>query len=134
MTNHAFFIAGINAVGNELNLEVGEVNMRKPSCRKATRGKYTSILWSKHGHGKCFVGIGINPPKTLSIRETEDRPDDAVFVAEESGYWYSLDHAPDTQERFREWNHKAFDILYKLFQMTVTDVSTVRTPSITIAR
>lgn len=78
--------------------------------------------------------IGINPPKTLYIRETQDRPDDAVFVVEESGLWYSLEPMPHDDPLYREWNRKAFDILYKLFQMTVTDVSQVRTPSITIPK
>jgi len=78
--------------------------------------------------------IGINPPKTMYIRETEDRPDDAVFVVEESGFWYSLEPMPHDDPLYREWNRKAFDILYKLFQMTVTDVSQTYTPAITIAK
>ena len=78
--------------------------------------------------------IGINPSKTMYIRETEDRPDDAVFVVEESGFWYSLEPMPHDDPLYREWNRKAFDILYKLFQMTVTDVSQTHTPTITIAK
>ncbi len=78
--------------------------------------------------------VDANPPRTLYIRETEERPDDAVFVVEESGFWYSLEPAPEGNPRFTEWNRKAFDILYKLFQMTVTDVSQVRSPLITISK
>ena len=32
------------------------------------------------------------------------------------------------------WNQEAFAVLANLFQMTVTDVSNVRTPAITIAK
>lgn len=78
--------------------------------------------------------IGINPSKTLYIRETQDRPDNAVFVVAESGFWYSLEPMPHHDPLYREWNRKAFDILYKLFQLTVTDVSHVPTPSITIPK
>lgn len=78
--------------------------------------------------------IGANPSKTLFIRETKERPDDAVFVVEESGFWYSLEPMLKDDPLHREWNRKAFDILYKLFQMTVTDVSQTRTPTITIPK
>ena len=78
--------------------------------------------------------VGANPARTLYIRETEEEPDDAVFVVEESGFWYSLEPVPEGDPRFTEWNRKAFDTLYKLFQMTVTDVSQVRTPVITIPK
>ncbi|MGR3310091.1 MAG: hypothetical protein ACUZ77_04885 [Candidatus Brocadiales bacterium] len=32
------------------------------------------------------------------------------------------------------WDHEAFDVLYQLFQMTVTDVARVPVPGITIAK
>lgn len=76
----------------------------------------------------------VNPPKTLAIRETLSPPDDAVFLVQEQGLWYSVDPAPEGEKRFSKWNREAFDVLYQLFQMTVTDVTRVPAPIITIAK
>ncbi len=76
----------------------------------------------------------VNPPKTLAIRETRTRPNDATFAVQEQDLWYSLDPMPEGDKRFAKWNLEAFDVLYQLFQMTVTDVATVPTPAITIAK
>lgn len=76
----------------------------------------------------------INPQKTLAIRETETRPDDAVFAVEEQGFWYSVDPMLEGGQAFARWNREAFDVLYQLFQLTVTDVAQVPAPSITISK
>lgn len=76
----------------------------------------------------------VNPPKTLAIRETRIRPDDAIFAVQEQGLWYSIDPMPEGDRRFAKWNHQAFDVLYQFFQLTVTDVAKVPTPAITIAK
>lgn len=75
-----------------------------------------------------------NPHRTLAIRESADRPADAVFAIEEQGHWYSVEHKPEGNEHFSRWNYEAFDVLYQLFQMTVTDVTKTPTPAITIAK
>lgn len=76
---------------------------------------------------------GLNPASTLGIRETRQRPTDAVFVAEERGFWYAIDDPPDDPGLGR-WNRQAFDVLYQLYQLTVTDVSRTPAPLITISR
>jgi hypothetical protein len=82
---------------------------------------------SRTGH------IEVNPASTLGIRETPQRPADAIFVVEERGHWYSIEDPPD-RPRLGRWNRQAFDVLYQLFQLTVTDVSNVSTPTITIGK
>lgn len=76
---------------------------------------------------------GFNPVATIGIRETESRPEDAIFAVEERGLWYSLDDPLDDPALGR-WNRQAFDVLCQLFQSTVTDVGRTQTPAITIAK
>ena len=77
--------------------------------------------------------VGFNPASTLGIRETRQRPADAAFVVEERGFWYAIDDPPDDPGLGR-WNRQAFDVLYQLFQLTVTDVSRTPEPIIAIGR
>lgn len=70
-----------------------------------------------------------NPASTVDIVETDSRPSDAGLAVEFAGRYYSL--RPETGH---QWNLEAFRLLYQLYQMTVTDLPTFGTPSITIAK
>jgi len=73
-----------------------------------------------------------NPARTLEIRETRGRPGDTVFAAEERGFWYSIGDGASAAEA--EWNREGFDLLYQLYQLTVTEVKAGPLPMITIAK
>jgi hypothetical protein len=68
--------------------------------------------------------VKINPIRTMDIRVTDRAPNTALLV-KFAGQYYSV---PDTL-----WDREAFIILYKLFQVTVTDVSAVGIP-VTISK
>lgn len=70
-----------------------------------------------------------NPVSTVDIVETDSRPSAAGLAVEFDGRYYSLRPEPGHQ-----WNLEAFRLLYQLYQMTVTDLPTFGTPSITIAK
>jgi hypothetical protein len=70
--------------------------------------------------------VARNPRRALGIDETDNRPSDAVISAAYAGKHYSVANTP--------WDRGAFRLLYRLFQMTVTDVSRVAVPGITIAK
>ena len=65
-----------------------------------------------------------NPVRTMDIQLTDSAPDTDLRV-KFAGKYYSV---PNTN-----WDREAFIILYKLFQVTVTDVSAVGIP-VTIAK
>ncbi|GJL54866.1 MAG: hypothetical protein NPIRA02_19980 [Nitrospirales bacterium] len=70
-----------------------------------------------------------NPTRTLTILESDLPFDDAELYVNYRGEYYGIRDDPhDT------WNREAFRLLYQLFQMTVTDVPRIGTPSITIAK
>ncbi len=75
-----------------------------------------------------------NPPSTIQIEETDKRPADSDFAVEYEGKWYSIKKAPRTPGARAPWNQEAFRVLAMLYQVTVTDVSRVPTPAITIAK
>ncbi|WP_277458412.1 hypothetical protein [Methylococcus capsulatus] len=70
-----------------------------------------------------------NPVSTVGIMETESLPSDAGLTVEFDGRYYSL-----RPEAGHQWNLEAFRLLYQLYQMTVIDLPTFGTPSITIAK
>ena len=70
-----------------------------------------------------------NPVRTLSILESLSPPSDEDLVVEYNGHHYFVKDGPDDT-----WNREAFRLLYQLFQMTVSEVSRVGAPSITIAK
>lgn len=80
--------------------------------------------------------IAANPRTTLKIYEGDSRLQDAVFSVELGSQWYGvgMDGAPSGEEFEQSWNREAFKLLAQLYQMTVTDVSHVLTPQITIAK
>lgn len=71
-----------------------------------------------------------NPVRTLEIQESAVRPPGAAFSVEHQGRVYSLVRNLDHDG----WNMEAFRVLNHLYQMTVTDVTRVPTPQITIAK
>ena len=78
--------------------------------------------------------IAKNPPWTLLIEETDDRPDKAAFAIRHEGHWYSIRRAPQVEGQVFPWNQEAFRLLNHLYQMTVTELRAVPTPAITIAK
>ena len=75
-----------------------------------------------------------NPPWTISVEESASRPRDAAFAVQYQNQWYSIRNAPKVTGPAQPWNQVAFRILSQLYQMTVTEVSKVPTPAITIAK
>jgi len=68
-----------------------------------------------------------NPTKILEIHETPNTPEDAAFSIPLNGLVYSISrHSTQDLEMFR--------MLYRLFQLTVTDVTKVPITPITIAK
>jgi len=78
--------------------------------------------------------VRVNPVKTLAIQVTETQPDELIFSVKKRGEWYLLEDQSELGIREDHWNHEAFDVLYQLYHLTVTDVSTVPTVPITIAK
>lgn len=74
---------------------------------------------------------GRNPARTLEIAETPNAPADADFFVELEGRYYSLRRVP---VMVLSWNQEAFGVLANLYQMTVTDLTRVKTPAITIPK
>ena len=68
-----------------------------------------------------------NPERTLTIHETEEEPDDAAFAVRFRDHVYSI-------KRDAAGDLNMFRALYRLFQMTMTDVSTIPVPAITIGK
>jgi len=78
--------------------------------------------------------IARNPPWTISIEESNSEPSEAAFAVKYEDRWYSIRKAPRATGSIQPWNQVAFRVLSQLYQMTVTEVSKVPTPSITIAK
>jgi hypothetical protein len=78
--------------------------------------------------------IGRNPPWTISIEESDSQPPDAAFAVGYEDRWYSIRKAPRATGTMQPWNQVAFRVFSQLYQMTVTEVTKVPTPSITIAK
>jgi hypothetical protein len=70
-----------------------------------------------------------NPIRTLGILESENPPSDTTLTVKFNNHHYFV-----TDGRDDTWNREAFRLLYQLFQMTVSEVSRVGAPSITIAK
>lgn len=75
-----------------------------------------------------------NPPLTIAIEVTESRPTEAAFAVQYEGKWYSVRKAPRDLGVPQPWDEEAFRLLAQLYQMTVTELSRVPSPAITIAK
>jgi hypothetical protein len=78
--------------------------------------------------------VPFNPPKTLEILESEAAPKGAAFSVQYLDRYYAIRSAGQSDNIAISVNLDTFRILYHLYQMTVTDVSKVLVPSITIAK
>ena len=75
-----------------------------------------------------------NPAHVLEIEESSSPLKDAEFDVEFEGKYYSIRKFPISEGMVPSWNQEAFAVLANLFQMTVTDVSNVKTPIISIPK
>ena len=75
-----------------------------------------------------------NPAHVLEIEESSTRSSDAEFSVEFEGMHYAIRKFPITEGMEPSWNQEAFAVLSDLFQMTVTDISNVKTPIISIPK
>ncbi|HSQ52560.1 MAG TPA: hypothetical protein VLL94_15015 [Nitrospiraceae bacterium] len=75
-----------------------------------------------------------NPAHVLEIEESLLPLKDAEFDVEFEGKYYSIRKFPISEGMVPSWNQEAFAVLANLFQMTVTDVSNVKTPIISIPK
>lgn len=73
--------------------------------------------------------IPLNPANTLQIRKTQNSPEAAALEVNYNGAYYFIQ-----DDSTHSWNQETFRLLYQLFQMTVTEVSGVHVPRITIAK
>ena len=71
-----------------------------------------------------------NPVHTMELVLSDGAPSEADLAIQSHGKYYAV-NATGPMAR---WNREAFQLLYLLFQMTVTDVPRVGVPSITIAK
>jgi len=78
--------------------------------------------------------VTINPVSTLTIQESSTQPEEAIISVQKRGLWYYIDQESQAGESFDRWNHEAFDLLYQLYHLTVTDVSQIPTMPITISK
>ncbi len=75
--------------------------------------------------------VAVNPARTLTIRESRTQPEEAIISVQKRGLSYYIDQESAEGEPFDRWNHEAFDLLYQLYHLTVTDISQI--PSLPIA-
>ena len=71
-----------------------------------------------------------NPVHTMELLLTDRAPSEADLSIQSNGKYYAV----NTTGPLARWNREAFQMLYLLFQMTVTEVPRVGIPSITIAK
>ena len=71
-----------------------------------------------------------NPVHTMELLLTDGSPSGADLSIQSRGKYYAV----NTTGPLARWNREAFQMLYLLFQMTVSEVPRVGVPSITIAK
>ncbi len=71
-----------------------------------------------------------NPVNTMELVLSDRAPSDADLSIQLNGKYYAV----NTTGPLARWNRAAFQMLYFLFQMTVSEVPRVGVPSITIAK
>ena len=71
-----------------------------------------------------------NPVRTMELLLSDSAPSGADLSIQSQGKYYSV----NTTGPLARWNREAFQMLYLLFQMTVSEVPRVGVPSITIAK
>lgn len=78
--------------------------------------------------------VMVNPAKTLTIQESRTQPAEAIVSAKKRDRWYYIEEESEAGELEDQWNHEAFDILYQLYHLTVTDISQTPAVPITISK
>ena len=71
-----------------------------------------------------------NPVHTMELVLSDEAPSGADLSIQSHGKYYAV----NTTGPLARWNREAFQMLYLLFQMTVSEVPRVGVPSITIAK
>jgi hypothetical protein len=71
-----------------------------------------------------------NPVHTMDLLLSDGAPSGADLSIQSNGKYYSV----NTTGPLARWNREAFQMLYLLFQMTISEVPRVGVPSITIAK
>ena len=71
-----------------------------------------------------------NPPMTMDLIVSDSLPEESGLFVTSHGKYYAI----NTAEPYSHWNQNAFQLLYILFRMTVTDAPLLSAPSITIAK
>jgi len=71
-----------------------------------------------------------NPVHTMELLLSDGAPSGADLSIQSNGKYYAV----NTTGPLARWNREAFQMLYLLFQMTVSEVPRVGVPSITIAK
>jgi hypothetical protein len=71
-----------------------------------------------------------NPVHTMELLLSDGAPSGADLSIKSNGKYYAV----NTTGPLARWNREAFQMLYLLFQMTVSEVPRVGVPSITIAK
>lgn len=71
-----------------------------------------------------------NPVATMALLVTDTPPPNTGLSIRSHGSHYAV----DARGQHARWNRNAFQMLYLLFQMTVTDLPRTSTPGITIAK
>ena len=71
-----------------------------------------------------------NPAHTMELLLSDGAPSEADLSIKFHGKYYAV----NTTGPLARWNREAFQLLYLLFQMTVTEIPRVGVPSITIAK
>ena len=71
-----------------------------------------------------------NPDHTMELLLSDSAPSGTDLSIQFHGKYYAV----NTTGPLARWNREAFQMLYLLFQMTLTDVPRVGVPSITIAK
>jgi hypothetical protein len=66
----------------------------------------------------------------MELLLTDRAPSEADLSIQSNGKYYAV----NTTGPLARWNREAFQMLYLLFQMTVSEVPRVGVPSITIAK
>lgn len=75
-------------------------------------------------------GVAENPVHTMDLVLSDGAPSGADLAIQSHGKYYAV----NTTGPLARWNREAFQLLYLLFQMTVSEVPRVGVPSITIAK
>ena len=71
-----------------------------------------------------------NPVYTMEMVMSDHSPSEADLAIKSHGTYYAV----RTDGPLERWNREAFQLLYLLFQMTVSEVPRVGVPSIAIAK